>query len=155
MPRPKRPTILTHASANTAAAIDEYRTGIEHFLTWANLARTGETSRPGAFQLDEALRAFSEGRFDEKFIGLSEWAVAAGSRTRDTQFGPLTADGTSPLEQSSRTWAIAHVFEGAQPGFPDACPDALGPPSRRRSPIPGSPRTDGSAGTRWNPCSRG
>jgi hypothetical protein len=78
LPRPKRLTVLTIAPALSVAAIDEWKTGIEQFIEWANRARTGETSLPEALQADEALTAFSEGRFHVRFVDLSAWAVVAG-----------------------------------------------------------------------------
>ena len=78
MPRPKRRHVLTFASAHSAAAFEEWQAGIEEFIAWANRARTGETSQPAAVQCNEALTAFSAGRFDSPFSGLSIEAVVAG-----------------------------------------------------------------------------
>jgi hypothetical protein len=78
MPRPKTLSIFTRAPAHSPEAVDERMAGIDAFLEWANLARTGETSLSAAVQADAALTAFSEGRFHVPFTGLSEWAVLAG-----------------------------------------------------------------------------
>lgn len=90
MPRPKRLTVLTRAPAHCPAAIDEWKEGVEVFLEWANRARTSETTLPAAIQANEALTAFSEGRFHVPYAGLSAVAVAAGknilSHVRDSHW---------------------------------------------------------------------
>lgn len=78
MPRPKRIPVLTTAPAKSSKAIKEYQAGIENFITWANRARTGDTSEPAALQADAALTAFSKRTFDGAFSDLSVWAVLAG-----------------------------------------------------------------------------
>jgi hypothetical protein len=78
MARPRRHRVLTVAPAHSAAAREEWQAGIETFLEWANRARTGATSQPAAGQCNEALTAFSEGRFHCPFTGLSLEAVLAG-----------------------------------------------------------------------------
>jgi hypothetical protein len=82
MPRPKRIHLHTRAPAHTAAAIEEWKTGIDAFLEWASKARTGETS-PGALAADGALTSFSEGRFNGALIGVAEWAVLACGHIRN------------------------------------------------------------------------
>jgi hypothetical protein len=89
LPHPKRLTIWTTAPAKNAA-IEEWKTNVEHFIAWANFARKGETSSLAAFQCDQALTAFSEGRFDAPFADLSVVAVTAGmsilSHVRDSHW---------------------------------------------------------------------
>jgi hypothetical protein len=82
MPRPKRIVLLTAEPAHSAAALEEYQTGIEQFIQWANRARTGETSEPAAIAADHALTAFSEERFNGALNGFAEWAIAACGNIR-------------------------------------------------------------------------
>jgi hypothetical protein len=82
MPKPKRQIIVTVALAHSPAAIDEWKTGIDQFLQWASLARTGETKEPAALAADKALTAFSEGRFKGILYGVAAWAVQACANIR-------------------------------------------------------------------------
>jgi hypothetical protein len=68
MQRPKKLHVLTVAPAHSSAAIDEWKTGIEDFLEWANRARTGETSHPYAQAFDRVLTAFHAGRFSDGHV---------------------------------------------------------------------------------------
>ena len=78
MPRPKQLRVLTAEPAHSAAAIAEWKAGIDDFLEWANRARTGDTS-PVAVQADAVLTAFAEGAsIMVWFSGLSPWAARAG-----------------------------------------------------------------------------
>lgn len=81
MPRPKRINLHTRAPAHTPAAIAEWQEGIDAFLEWANLARTGETSLE-ARAADAALTAFYEGHFAIMIVGVSEWALLACQHIR-------------------------------------------------------------------------
>jgi hypothetical protein len=82
MPRPKRIVLLTTQPAHSAPAIEEYKTGITDFLAWANRARTGETSSPAALQAETLLTAFSQDRFNVRFVDLSGWAFVAATNIR-------------------------------------------------------------------------
>jgi hypothetical protein len=74
---------LTVAPAKTRAAFDEWKTGIDQFIQWASMARRGETSEPAALAADQALTAFSEGRFSGGLIGVAMWTVLACNNIRD------------------------------------------------------------------------
>jgi hypothetical protein len=82
LPRPKSHRALTVAPAHTATAFTEWKSGIDGFLEWANMARTGETPNPAAVQVDATLTEFSQGTFDGRYSDLALWAVAAGKNIR-------------------------------------------------------------------------
>ena len=79
MGRPKKPRVFTLTSVRSRRAVIE---GIDHFIAWGNLARTGEVSQAAAHAANQALELFSAGKFTGSIVGVAPWAVFAWANIR-------------------------------------------------------------------------
>jgi hypothetical protein len=77
LPSPKRIDVSTEGQPHTAAALQEWKDGIEDFLQIANLhCQRSPSAPPLAAALDAALTACAEGR-NGVFLNWPKWAAIA------------------------------------------------------------------------------